>query len=718
MVLKRINVDYFYLLFSIVVVYSVLLSMQVMITYDYADQCFPWRMFTSEVLLNGELPLWNPYQLGGIPIHGDPQAGAWYPFVHFYTLIFGKYTLYSTIFELVFTLFLASVGFYKLCIHFSVSRYVAVICGLVFASSGFFVGNMQHLSYVVSGAYLPFLFLYLFRICDFLNWKDAIKFGLVISLMLTGGYPAFLIVSFYLVLIICLFKFYQFVKEGNIIKFFGLMALAGFVFLLSSSVMLYSLYTLMPLTGRGSGVSLSYALQGAFNLPCFWSFVLPFATVKNPNPNPTDISMMNAYFGILFFILFLSSLFNPNFIKKHWLFYLIGISCLLVSVGDLLPFRTWLYYHIPLMNMFRFPALIRVFFIIFFLLISASYLSQISRSKKAYDHLNIFFFLVGVFLLMVAIFNYFEIKSTLSIFTFFFSDFGQFKQLSTVSHFLFIQSIFQFIILGLFYFLFQYKSSRYFKQLFFMIVLLDCFFSANLNLPFTGYFHGATVAETEKRLNTQPQGIQVNDSVLLSQSNDLDGSLFPFWKNLCIYKKQIGTDGYDIFFIEAYNKFSESAEFKNMLEHKFYFLADEKSTDSKKVGFYTKSDKLSLKQNLYDLDSADAKKSIVTLLHFSANQMELEARDCKNKILVVFQNLLEGHVITVNKKVVSPFKINNTLIGIPIDQDGIVSVGIEYAPKYIQPLFILSATCFLFFFALSLYFSSKDFINTKEQREL
>jgi hypothetical protein len=43
--------------------------------WDCLDEYWPDLLFQRGALADGELPLWNPYALGGYPVHADPQAG-------------------------------------------------------------------------------------------------------------------------------------------------------------------------------------------------------------------------------------------------------------------------------------------------------------------------------------------------------------------------------------------------------------------------------------------------------------------------------------------------------------------------------------------------------------------------------------------------------------------------------------------------------------------
>ena len=46
---------------------------------DFSGQFFTWATYQSERISAGEIPLWNPYNYGGLPFIGDPQAAVFYP---------------------------------------------------------------------------------------------------------------------------------------------------------------------------------------------------------------------------------------------------------------------------------------------------------------------------------------------------------------------------------------------------------------------------------------------------------------------------------------------------------------------------------------------------------------------------------------------------------------------------------------------------------------
>jgi hypothetical protein len=47
--------------------------------WDVPEQYWPDQVFLCSNLSEGRLPLWNPWDRGGYPVHGDPQAASWHP---------------------------------------------------------------------------------------------------------------------------------------------------------------------------------------------------------------------------------------------------------------------------------------------------------------------------------------------------------------------------------------------------------------------------------------------------------------------------------------------------------------------------------------------------------------------------------------------------------------------------------------------------------------
>lgn len=94
--------------------------------YDMIDCYFPWRYFIGECLQNHTLPLWEPYQHLGSPIHANPQSGAWYP-VTWLIGFFHGYNMSMMHLEAIFHVLIASFGFYFLLVYLEIEKKYAIL---------------------------------------------------------------------------------------------------------------------------------------------------------------------------------------------------------------------------------------------------------------------------------------------------------------------------------------------------------------------------------------------------------------------------------------------------------------------------------------------------------------------------------------------------------------------------------------------------------------
>jgi hypothetical protein len=248
---------------------------------------------------------------------------------------------------------------------------------------------------------------------------------------------------------------------------------------------------------------------------------------------------------------------------------------------------------------------------------------------------------------------------------------------------------------------FRVKPVGAYKKFMLFIILLDALLSANLNMPFTGYNVRFPVAEIQKKLGMAPKGLQVNSSALLKNSTDDYKPFYPIYLNTNIYRKEIAIDGYNVFIIKPYDQFTSNEYFKKIIENKFYFLAENAPKDSSNIGYYT-ADNAAGNKHWINLSNEDNSKA--ELKTFSANGMSFSAQNCKNKILVVYQNLLPGHHFYVNGKNTEPLRINGAIIGIPINEEH-AEVSYVYDPKGVKSLFVISAISFLCFSGIAFFFS-------------
>jgi O-antigen/teichoic acid export membrane protein len=123
---------------------------------DLVLQNFQWRSFIRESISRGEIPLWNPYQFSGIPFFAAGQQSTLYPFSILYYVLplpaaYGWFTVSQ--------LWLAGACMYLLVRGLSIGQLGALLSGITFQLSGFFLASAVFPMMIAAAAWIPLLLL-------------------------------------------------------------------------------------------------------------------------------------------------------------------------------------------------------------------------------------------------------------------------------------------------------------------------------------------------------------------------------------------------------------------------------------------------------------------------------------------------------------------------------------------------------------------------------
>ncbi|HSF19022.1 MAG TPA: YfhO family protein [Vicinamibacteria bacterium] len=127
---------------------------------DFLNQHYVWKSYALERVKSGELPLWNPHVLGGVPFHANPQVGIFYPPTYLllpfqrdgelsYVALEAYQLLHQISGGIGMLLFLRCLG---------VGTMGALFAAIVFMFTGFFTTPGHH-AIVATASYLPWLLL-------------------------------------------------------------------------------------------------------------------------------------------------------------------------------------------------------------------------------------------------------------------------------------------------------------------------------------------------------------------------------------------------------------------------------------------------------------------------------------------------------------------------------------------------------------------------------
>ena len=195
-----------YLLLSIFII-SFLLGLTRSVLYDpnrYNIHYSDWKLHLSwagttrnTILEYGQLPLWNPYRCGGVPVLGEPESDVFSPYLPL-LLVFGPLVGYIAFFIINF--FIGFIGFYKLGRYFLLSPLASVLISQSYMMSGlyiqpFFVGMTNFISL----GFLPFVVLYYEKYLEEGSFADCIKAAFFTSLMFLSGFHYIPIIILYLI---------------------------------------------------------------------------------------------------------------------------------------------------------------------------------------------------------------------------------------------------------------------------------------------------------------------------------------------------------------------------------------------------------------------------------------------------------------------------------------------------------------------------------------
>ncbi len=687
--------------------------------YDMIDCFYPWRFHIGECLQNGIFPYWNPYQDLGYPIHADPSSGAWYPLVWLIGSSVG-YSVYSIGFEFFIHVFFAGAGMYALAKTFKMEPRVAFIAAISYMLCGVFVSNAQHLPYIIGAAWLPFLLNFYFKMTREHTWRNSIYAGFFLFLMITGGYPAFVIILFYFFLVIALIYLWRAAKMRGLFAFSDLIA-RHTVFVLTalilSSGMLVSVWQVSPYLSRLEGFSLEQVLSSPFGPNAFLSFITPFSTVKFHEFFNGDISMINGYFGIVLLFFFVAGLFSK---KSFELKILLGLALFSLSaaVGDALPVRELLYKYIPMMGVFRFPSVFRLFAILPFILIGANYLNILYKRGEPLNLKKWLIPLSGSIVFFVVLILSLRSGTHLSIAAFFKSVVMEHSRDSFIEQHIAFQSILQtFIILSLLVVIWLVKRTRLQLKLITVIIAFDLIIATQLNAPYTIYYPQVTSQEAKQVVNELPKGFPLMNDLSIAQIGTLPTPGTPYWQNYHIFLKQITVEGFNSFSFGSYDNLESKFPFifsemqansilllsDKVVHEKRMFSANRDSTYRPELLFF---DGFSYNV-LSNLRLSHSESDDAYIQSYNANHFEIKTEIGESQLLTIFQKYYDGWEATIDGEKTPIYKSNQNFMTIVVPE-GTQKVEFIYKNKTVLIAFAISLGFCLMIMVYALQHALRD----------
>jgi hypothetical protein len=679
------------------------------VKWDSLSVCLPWRFMVGEAIRNNYLPWWNPYQNLGYPLHADMQITPWYLPVWLFSL-FKPYTLLFVQYEYLFHIIIGGIGMYWFTNSLKTDKTVCLIVALSYSLCGLMVSDTQHQHHIAAAAWLPYTigsFYHLLRKPGILNILKLSFFG---WLIFTGGYTGIVIVLVYLLSIWCILfiVFHWAIKKNFRFKVLIACFVSLFLIILFSLPQFISLIQLMPYSTRQYGLTLEWVQFGAFTPKSFYSFILPYGTVKNFNWLGTDISLANIYFGICTLCLAFLGIFHPSPYK--WAMLLTIVISLIIALGSYTPVSEFLFYHVPLMNMSRFPALYRVFITISFLLLAVLGWKLMSRDFMKFKKIIITIILLVLSIIIVIFFL--NINSVKFNFIEFLSK-AAFKDSALYNneqHLLF-QSVIQMLFLILWGIMtFLIKNFKLWKKLTIFLMIIDLSVSVNLNTPYTTYdANGPKFEKVNDAKKNFFYGFNKSHKYLVSETDSLDKMLFtpPIYVNVSNFSKRVSTSGFSSFFINDYENIRDTKKeyLDSITKNKVFFLTQ----DVRKMELFSDDiRKLNFSKNTIYVDEINQEikkdssfKSFVDNIRLSPSSFSVDIQTNSTAFLMILQNYYPYWKAYIDGKEARLIKVNNTFMGVYVGKGArkVILIYDNFMVKiayYISMISLLSAAIIFF----------------------
>ena len=339
---------------------------------DLGSYFYPIRFAVAESLKAGELPLWDRHMAGGFPVMAGLQSAVFYP----PTLLFAALPFFAAIeFSFVFHYGVAGLGSYALFRWWKCPIYVALIGSILFSFGGTIVSLSNLLNHFQSAVWLPLVILYWERTLKLNFWRDFVCLSFVLLLQLLGGSPEIFLFSLGILFI-------------DAIRLVGEREIVGIrkpVAVLIAAIAVVAGLGMVQLLPTGELISLSRRDQPIPAVEAFAWSLRPSGLIDLFVPTAETDSASSLGIRLL-----LSS--EVPFLLSHYLgaIALLGVCAwfgqagtkerlflggmILISVlfalGSNTPAYPFVYYHVPLLRIIRFPE--KFFFLTFVLLLFAA----------------------------------------------------------------------------------------------------------------------------------------------------------------------------------------------------------------------------------------------------------------------------------------------------------------------------------------------------------
>lgn len=365
---------------------GMLFENQIPLFRDLGPYFYPIKSSVADAFRAGEIPLWQRKMAGGFPVLAGLQSAVFYPA----SLLFAALPFFTAI-QLTFIIHFAVAAFASCALFrwWNTPIYISIIGAVLFTFGGALVSLTNLLNHFQSAVWLPWVILMWERILSEWRWRRFVCLTLLLVCQLLAGSPEVFVFSLG-ILLVDTFRLRTEGKIRSLITATPIMIAAIVVVMGLSMVQLLPTSELIANSRRNQSIPMAEAL--AWSLPPSRLIGLVIPSVETDTSSSLglrllfspEVPLFLSYYigGVAFFGV--CSWFVHATLKARVILLLLITALLFLAFGKYTPVYPFLYDHISLLRMVRFPE--KLFFLCFVLLIFAAVrgLGVLEESKSHY----------------------------------------------------------------------------------------------------------------------------------------------------------------------------------------------------------------------------------------------------------------------------------------------------------------------------------------------
>jgi hypothetical protein len=336
------------------------------------------------------------------------------------------------------------------------------------------------------------------------------------------------------------------------------------------------------------------------------------------------------------------------------------------------------------MNIFRFPSVFRLFFILAAILTGIyslhHYLTKTERENWHFYLLIAVSFATFLILLFAA-----RSHGYLGLQTYYNNNLFNEAISSTFWQNLAVNSLFQLsllVLLGLTFW--KITNTAKFIALVIFLLIVDLVVSVQLVAPYTVFYEHVTANEAQTNVARYPHGFPIQKAITIDSAAHLPGIGQPFWQNQQIFQKQISAEGFNSFSFTSYELLESDYPllFKSVKASNLLTLSDFESVQNGSIFVDFGSDHLPKKYKVVSGDTA-------ILKDYDAASFHIEAKVKHPCLLTLYQKEYTGWEATINGKETRIYKSNLNFMTVELPA-GKSSVVFNFRNPLLKGAFLVS----------------------------